>query len=137
MKVFLDANILFSAAKPESRIGKLIKILFIHGICVTNSYAVEEVKKNLKLKRFGSIEVLNQILALTTIDNQLHTSVPVPLKTKDVPILGGAIALGCSHLLTGDEKDFGIYFGQTISGVLIISPKQMADELVRCGHLEG
>lgn len=137
MKVFLDANILFSAAKAASRIGRLIEILSLHSTCVTNSYAVEEARKNLKLKRFGSIEVLNQILALITIDNQLYTSVPVPLKTKDVPILGGAIALGCSHLLTGDEKDFGIYFGQIISGVLIISPKQMAEELVRCGYLEG
>lgn len=115
--------------------GKLIEVLLRQGICVTNAYAIEEARRNLKLKRFGSVEVLNQLLAKVTIDNHLYTSVPVPLKSKDIPILGGAIALGCSHLLTGDERDFGVYFGQTVAGVLVLSPKQMAEELVRKGYL--
>jgi hypothetical protein len=135
MKVFLDANILFSASKAQSRIGKLIAVLLNHGICVTNAYAIEEARRNLKLKRYGSIEVLNQLLTRVIIDNHLHSSVPVPLKSKDIPILGGAIALGCSHLLTGDERDFGLYFGQIIDGVLVLSPKLMAEELIRAGYL--
>jgi hypothetical protein len=40
MKVFLDANILFSASKAQSRTGKLIAVLLNHGICVTNAYAI-------------------------------------------------------------------------------------------------
>jgi len=135
VKVFLDANILFSASKEESRIGKLIAVILNHGICVTNAYAIEEAKRNLKRKRYGSVEILNELLPKLTIDNHLHTTVPVPLKSKDIPILGGAIALGCSHLLTGDERDFGVYFGQIIAGVRVISPKEMAEELIRDGYL--
>jgi hypothetical protein len=43
VKVFLDANILFSGSVVESRIAKLILVIRKHGSCVTHSYAVEEV----------------------------------------------------------------------------------------------
>lgn len=61
---------------------------------------------------------------------------PVPLKEKDIPILGGAIGLSCTHLLTGDKADFGPYFGETILGVYVLSPQMMAEFLVSHGILE-
>lgn len=48
---------------------------------------------------------------------------------KDVPILSGAIAGRATHLLTGDERDFGKFWGKTIQGVKIISPRMLAEEL--------
>ena len=36
---------------------------------------------------------------------------------------------------TGDEKDFGRFFGETIDGVKIVSPKMLAEELTRLGLL--
>jgi hypothetical protein len=59
----------------------------------------------------------------------------IKLEAKDVPILGGAIAGHATHLLTGDERDFGPYFGKTIQGVKIVSPSRLADELVHRGWL--
>jgi len=59
----------------------------------------------------------------------------VKLPLKDVPILGGAVAGNATHLLTGDQQDFGIYFGKTVQGVKIVSPRMLADELVRRGLL--
>jgi len=53
----------------------------------------------------------------------------VELPLKDVPILGGAIAGHATHLLTGDERDFGKYWGKTIQGVKIVSPRMLAEEL--------
>ena len=41
MRVFLDANILFSAAPPKSRLRALLEIVNSHGECITNAYAVE------------------------------------------------------------------------------------------------
>lgn len=38
-------------------------------------------------------------------------------------------------LLTGDERDFGLYYGRTIQGVKIVSPRQLADKLVQRGWL--
>jgi hypothetical protein len=136
VKVFLDANILFSAAKEESRIAKLIKILVAHGACVTNSYALAEAERNIQLKKYGALGTLHKVVTSISVDNKLTPTVPVPLKEKDVPILAGAIGLSCTHLLTGDRADFGLYFGEKILGIYIVSPQMMAEIVVEKGFLQ-
>jgi hypothetical protein len=69
VKVFLDANILFSGSVVESRIAKLILVIRKHGSCVTHSYAVEEARKNIELKKFGSLEGLELLLENITVSN--------------------------------------------------------------------
>ncbi len=135
MKVFLDANILFSGSVAESRIAKLLAVIRKHGNCVTNSYAVEEARKNIELKKFGSLQGLQLLLENITVSNQLLLNLPVKLKAKDIPILGGAIAQKCTHLLTGDKKDFGFLFGKRVENVLVVSPKLLAEEMVAKGIL--
>ncbi|MEL6911084.1 MAG: hypothetical protein AAFO85_12855, partial [Cyanobacteria bacterium J06598_4] len=71
-----------------------------------------------------------------TISSDLVLNVPVELKSKDIPILGGAIALQCTHLLTGDKKDFGFLYGQQVANVLIVSPRLLAEEMVAKGLIE-
>ncbi len=46
MKVFLDANILFSAALPGSKLREMIQTLVRHSACVTNPHAREEAERN-------------------------------------------------------------------------------------------
>ena len=46
----------------------------------------------------------------------------VRLPDKDHPILKAAIAAEATHLVTGDVKDFGPYFGRRIGGVLVVTP---------------
>ncbi|GAB4224627.1 MAG: PIN domain-containing protein [Stanieria sp.] len=135
MKVFLDANILFSGSVAESRIAKLLVVIRKHGNCVTNSYAVEEARKNIELKKFGSLQGLQLLLENVTVSNQLLLNLPVELKAKDIPILGGAIAQKCTHLLTGDKKDFGFLFGKRVENALVVSPKLLAEEMVTKGIL--
>jgi hypothetical protein len=53
-----------------------------------------------------------------------------------LPILGGAIDGHATHLLTGDERDFGELFGKSIQGVTIVSPRILAEQLVKLGWLE-
>ena len=136
MKVFLDANILFSSSVEQSRIRKLVNIIQNNGTCITNSYAIEEAKRNIIAKKFGSIEQLELLLEKITINNSLIPNLPVTLREKDIPILAGAIAVKSSHLLTGDKKDFGFLFGQLVSGVKIVSPQLMASELVDLGLIK-
>ena len=69
------------------------------------------------------------------ISNELILDIPVELKAKDIPILGGAIALQCTHLLTGDKKDFGFLFGKQVENVLVVSPKLLAEEIVAKGWI--
>jgi len=130
MRVFLDANILFSAAKPNSRIRALLAVLSQHGECITNAYAVEEAPRNLALEEPTLVTELDRLTARLEMVGALITQLDIKLEAKDVPILGGAIAGHATHLLTGDERDFGPYFGRTIQGVKIVSPRQLADELV-------
>ncbi|MBW4533381.1 MAG: PIN domain-containing protein [Pleurocapsa minor HA4230-MV1] len=135
MKVFLDANILFSAAAPKSNVAKLIDLVQKHGQCVTSPYAVEEARKNLQLKQFGSLEIFELLLTTVTISNKLVLDLPVTIKSKDIPILGSAIAQQCTYLLTGDKRDFGLFFGKTIAGVMVVSPRLLAEDLVNKGFL--
>jgi predicted nucleic acid-binding protein len=130
VKVFLDANILLSGSIPKSRIAKFLAIIRQHGSCVSNSYAVAEARKNIELKKFGSLPELEFLLKDTVVSNELQLNILVELKSKDIPILGGAIAQKCTHLLTGDKKDFGFLFGKRIETVIVVSPKLLAEEMV-------
>lgn len=130
MKIFLDANVLFSASLPESRIAVLLEILQKrHHRCVSNDFAIEEARRNLLRLYPNQLSRLAALLA--TVERvpvaPLRESCSLP--EKDMPILGGAIAGECTHLMTGDERHFGPLYGSTISGVKIISPKQLAIEL--------
>jgi len=135
MRVFLDANILFSAAQPKSRMRAFLLVLLKEGQCVTNAYAVEEARRNLELKSPASLRSFRALVKRCELIPVVVTQLDVELAAKDMPILGGAVAGQATHLLTGDQRDFGAYFGKTIRGVKVVSPKLLADELVRRGRL--
>jgi hypothetical protein len=50
MRVFLDANILFSASQPQSRMRALLEVIVSRAVCLSNAYAIEEARRNLELK---------------------------------------------------------------------------------------
>ena len=135
MRIFLDANILFSAAQPHSRMRDFLAVLLKEDECVTNAYAIEEARRNLELKSPVSLRSLEALLKRCELIPAIVTDLDVDLPAKDLPILGGAIAGQATHLLTGDQQDFGAYFGKTIQGVKVVSPRMLADELVRRGRL--
>jgi predicted nucleic acid-binding protein len=129
MRVFLDANILFSAAQSHSRMKALVDVLFEQADCLTNEYAAEEARRNLGAKFPDGVKVLERLLDKCEMISQLAPDVDAGLPLKDVPILSGAIAGHATHLLTGDERDFGRLWGRTIQGVKILSPRMLVEEL--------
>ena len=135
MRVFLDANILFSGALPQSRMRAFLDFLCRECECVTNVYAVEEARRNLAAKFPAAVRHLDAIVKKCELVPAVKTDFKVKLALKDVPILGGALAGQAKYLLTGDEKDFGEFFGETIGGVKIVSPKMLAEELTELGLL--
>jgi uncharacterized protein len=50
--------------------------------------------------------------------NELPEGVPLP--EKDVPIPLAAIEARATHLLTGDLRHFGSYFGKRVKGILVL-----------------
>lgn len=125
-KVFLDANVLFSAAYKSTRIRQLWSLNDIS--LISSSYAVVEAERNLTCLRAESLAIFYDLLIKVTIIEvpPLMTLIPetINLVEKDSPILTAAIFSNCDYLLTGDVKHFGHLFNQTIKGVIILNPAQ-------------
>jgi hypothetical protein len=129
MRVFLDANVLFSAAAPDSPTRRLLEALLRRAQAVTNEHAWEEAHRNLKRKRphlVGELDRLKERLEFTAGFRAVAEPV---LPAEDQPILGGAMGSACSHLWTGDKRHFGHLHGRTVHGIRIVSGVMLADEI--------
>jgi len=110
VKLFLDANILFTAARTPA--GKAAFVIACGGEgywqLVTSAYAVEEARRNLERKTPAALRQLPDLLGNFEIVVP-SPAVPCPdvLPVKDRPIFQAAHTGAASHLLTGDLKDFG------------------------------
>jgi predicted nucleic acid-binding protein len=124
-KVFLDANVLFSAAyRSDSRLLDLWSLAETE--LVTSVFALEEARQNLSAHRPQALACLDRLTEGLTIVEGLLASTPadIELAEKDLPILAAAISASCSHLITGDNRHFGALYGHCIQGVLILTPAQ-------------
>jgi predicted nucleic acid-binding protein len=132
MRVFLDANILFSAAKTDGAVRQLLRLLEERGHeCWVDAYMVAEARRNVLAKGPEAVAVLEALLPHLRVAPSLSTSVstaPVDwLPDKDRPVLAAAIRLGCSALVTGDRTHFGRGYGKTFGGVMVHSPRSLAE----------
>ena len=121
-RVFLDANVLFSAAyRAESGLGQLWTLPATI-ILISSPYAIEEARRN--LDDAGRQRLAGLVADLENVADIATGSLPsaVDLVEKDRPILFAAIAAKATHLLTGDRAQFGALFGRRIGGVLIERP---------------
>ncbi len=120
--VFLDANVLFSAAyRFEAKFLKLWRMPDVR--LVSSQYAAEEARRNLrKPGQRERLETLLQSVDLTPGLANKELPVGVHLPAKDAPILLAAIARNATHLLSTDLKHFGPYYDRVVEGVLIVSP---------------
>jgi uncharacterized protein len=122
-RVFLDANVLFSAAyKPDARVLRLWKLSHV-ALC-TSRYALEEARYNLNDE--PQRQRLSELSAGLQFFEGARHELPhgISLPEKDIPILLAAIDARARFLLTGDFRHFGAYFGRKIGGVTIVSPAQ-------------
>src|ERR1700723_1526902 len=113
-RLFLDANVLFSAAyRPDAGLLSLWKLKNVT-LC-SSRYAIEQARFNL--------DDNDQRPRLETLTGHLHLfqaaardlTSRISLPEKDVPILLAAIETSASHLLTGDVRHFGSHFGRRIA----------------------
>ena len=122
LRVFLDANVLFSAAYREG--AGLLELWKIPDLrLLASGYAAEEARRNLdfseQLSRLARLLESVEIVAETPG----QTLPPgVRLREKDEPILRAALAAGASHLLTGDLRDFGHLIGRKVGSLRIQTP---------------
>ena len=130
MRVFLDANILFSASNTQSKTAIILRLLFNknHDV-VTSSHVWKETQRNLGTKCPDYLSGLEIIRGrVITVDN-IGTLLDVVCEEKDKPVFAGAIGAGCTHLWTGDKAHFGKFFGRKVQGVMVVSSDQLIDLL--------
>jgi len=131
MRIFLDANILFSAAFSGGAVRRLISELQ-NASCtlIADNYVIEEACRNLSIQRPDAVPFLQLLIKSLKIVPTRRSSAEIPpdiqLPEKDIPVLAGAIAAGCDILMTGDSRHFGHLFGRSIGGVTIRSPLDTA-----------
>lgn len=136
MRIFLDANILFSAAKSDGAIRELLRQCLATGHELwVDSYVVEEARRNVKSKYPESGPTLDTLLSAFRIG-------PAPgpfevdealdwLPEKDRFVMVSAIRHQCDALMTGDRRHFGARFGQRVGGVWVCSPQEAAQVPLR------
>jgi len=128
VKVFLDANVVFSAAHQREGRAQALLLLARAGRCdlMVSAHALEEARRNLTRKFHSFDQRLADLLAMT----EVVAEAPAPLVAwalehglplKDAPILAAAVHANADILVTGDLRDFGHLFGKSLRGVRILS----------------
>lgn len=122
-RVFLDANILVSAAwTADAGLVALWKLPDIS--LLTSAYAIAEADRNIRQPEQRT-RLYRLVQRLEIVDEPRSRRLPasVILPQKDVPILLAAIEAGADFLVTGDKDHFGRYFGQRVQGVTVLRPR--------------
>ena len=121
-RLFLDANVLFSAAYGSSSIERLWDSQRA-GSCrlLVSGFVIEEARRNLRepeqIRRLDT-----RLQSALVVPESPADRCPLDLPDKDRPVFSAAVAAGTTHLITGDRTHFGAYYGTTVAGVTILRP---------------
>ncbi len=123
-RVFLDANVLFSASYSEQAgLAVLWKLRRVR--LLTSFYAAQEAANNLSQQEQQSrLRNLLESVEMVGNDAGMSATFGIALPDKDRPILAAAVEAKADFLLTGDIKHFGMYFHRTICGVRVERPAE-------------
>lgn len=109
-RLFLDANVLFTAAhNPAGKASLIIDLAALgHWGVVTSDQAVEEARHNLRLKYPVCLPRLEMLLkSVLVVSAAVGQICPLNLPAKDAPVFLAALHSRATHLLTGDLRHFG------------------------------
>lgn len=130
MRLFLDANVVFSAAHTAGGRAQHLVALAGAGHCelVTSAQGLEEARRNPALKSAGDEARLGSALEAVVLVGEAPRELVAwaaaqGLPAKDAPILAAAVHSGAELLVTGDARDFGRFYGRTLRGVRVVTPK--------------
>ena len=125
IRIFLDANVLFTAAHNPNGKAAILVGLAVAGAfrLFTSSYAREEAERNIIAKYPGCLADFKHLLVNITVVPVIHLSADCPdiLPAKDAPVFAAAVYCRTTHLLTGDIKHFGPLMNQAdLCGGMIV-----------------
>ena len=138
MRLFLDANVLFSGAHSPGGRARGLFSLAESKFCelVTSEHAIGEAKRNLAMKTPTTEEDLEELLKQVTRvaeggPSLVAWAAGLGLPENDAPILASAAAAGADLLVTGDRRHFGHLYGKTTGRVRIVTLREALKVLSR------
>lgn len=134
-RLFLDANVLFTAAhNPEGKASLLFDLAAMgHWTMLTSMQAVEEARHNLRLKYPECLSRLEMLCkAAMIIPTAAGRSCPLDLPPKDIPIYLSALNSRATHLITGDMRHFGPFMNDPsrTDGVIICTVASFFEQIL-------
>ena len=114
-RVFLDANVLFTAVYNPRGLARLLFDLHRRGSLslLTSRLAIAEATVNLEIKKPAAVDDLRELVAETElVDAPTKPALILDLPSKDLAIFSAAVRGKATHLLTGDKKHFGRFFNK-------------------------
>jgi len=134
VRVFLDANILFSASKSNGAVRDLLTRMLGSGHeIVVDDYVVAEARRNLVPHGIEAVAMLDALLGSFEVaafqESRLPADVAALLPAKDAPVLAAALRMRCAALVTGDRRHFGALYGTVQRGLAVHSPRSLAEAL--------
>src|SRR6266436_268628 len=123
-RLFLDANVLFSAAyRSDTGLLELWKLREV--VLCSSRYALEEARINLsnEVQRTRLVRLAGKVRLFDAGEREPPHGVALP--EKDVPILLAAIEANATHLLTGDIRHSGSFFGKRVEGILSLASRRL------------
>jgi len=136
VRLFLDANVLFSAAVSPAGVSAGQIALAAAGACelLTSRLAVTEATRNLRAKAPAEMDRWDLVIAAVRVvpeaDPRLLVRVDLALEAKDRPILAAALGCRANVLVTGDRRHFGSLFGRAIGGTVVVPPREALEWLL-------
>ena len=136
MRIFLDANILFTAAhRPEGKSASVIQVAQANDwVLCTSRYALEEARRNLERKQPHCLQAhLDQMLTIEIIPEFPCSEGLVNLPKKILAIFFAALGGNAHILLTGVGKDFGALMNDRAKakGLLVQTVNDFLNEIER------
>lgn len=136
MKLFLDANVLFSASLSASGTAQALLVAAAQAgaQCICSERAFAEAHRNLWAKAPQSVPQLELISVLVGRVPEPHAAQVAAARAagvveKDAPVFGAALACSADWFVTGDLRHFGHLFGRRTEGVLVLPLRAAVDRL--------
>ena len=130
MKLFLDTNVLASAAATRGLCADVFREALASHELVISEQVLRELRRVLKSKFRVNQVLVDEFISLLEQETVFAHPSPLPgIKLEDrddVAIVGAAVAGGAEVLITGDKELLGL---KRVEGMEILSPRQFWEKL--------
>jgi putative PIN family toxin of toxin-antitoxin system len=130
MKVFLDTNVLASAAATRGLCADVLREVFSSHELFISDQVIAELRRVLRLKFGVGQDLIDDFISLIEQDSSSAQPAQLPrieLKDRDdLAIVGAAITAGAEVLVTGDKELLDL---NRIANLEILSPRQFWERL--------